>query len=157
MSLPKFDPWRASISPAPRAYRAYCAYSRPLIGSSGTIGTGQPFIWGEDGALKSACQACRCDAQASCEDTSANPDVARRAALNSGPWLPRLVALGWREHDLFGYSSSGKVTAGLVQMLADSRILVATATAAYLETKAGKRITCRRTSVSGDISMDQSR
>lgn len=138
MSMPEFDPWSGAKRRPTCAYRAYCAYPGPNLGTSGTIGTGAELI----------SSASRPDLVRSWEQKL----LAARLKLGSAggtkgphvklvisalefcrrPWVARLTALGWEECDIFAIADDPGERLGLIPFLAGRQIRFATSKAVYL-------------------------
>lgn len=139
MSLPMFDPWSSGKRPDGRAYRAYCAYLRPDLGTLGTIGTGAdtfssvPFPAQVNDWLDRL-RGCLHE-QAGYANPASPRDllVTRAIDMCLTGWAAQLLWLGWTDADLFNVGDSQRPGRGLVQVLGSGRIKLATGGAAYFE------------------------
>ena len=147
MTLAKFDPWCSLSGPRPRAYRAYCAYPEPVLGTIGTIGTGSAADEVEidirQRRQRWLTNLAGCRATGVAEQRLMS--VARQ--LSSGPWSYRFIELGWTDAEIFGIGDAfGR---GLLQHLAThgARLRAATHEAAWIEFADGCRQRHRRNSL----------
>ncbi len=138
MSVPNFDPWSDAKRPPTRAYRAYCAYLDPNLGTSGTIGTGAESIscapqpdrvrtW-----ERQLCAAMLALGVADCHASPAGKLVTSAIEFCRGPWPARLVSLGWGECDLFAVADGSGGSRGLIEFLDGRQIRLATSDAVYV-------------------------
>ncbi len=139
MSLPMFDPWSRGKRPDGRAYRAYCAYLRPDLGTLGTIGTGADTFSPVSFPAKvndwlDRLRGCLHE-RAGCATPATPRDHLVRRSINLclAGWASQLLSLGWTDADLFGVGDCQEHGRGLVQALGMGRIKLATSDAAYIE------------------------
>ena len=138
MSLQKFDPWSSRTSPDMSAYRAYCAYPETKLGTLGTIGTPADPNFSEERGDDVRLWLRRLTAtRPSARGLDATISSSARLRISAvefcrSPWAPRLVALGWLEHDLFAVAGDAGRQGGLVQTLT-GQIRLATAFATYFD------------------------
>ena len=137
MSVPQFDPWSDAKRPPTRAYRAYCAYLEPTLGTSGTIGTGaesfsREYQPGQVRAWERKLWAGRlkCNAAGA---IAARHDKLLISSIEfcRGPWAARLASLGWRECDVFAAVDDPGDASGLIQTLNGQQIRFATSDTVY--------------------------
>jgi hypothetical protein len=145
MSVPQFDPWSDAKRLPTRAYRAYCAYLQPNLGTSGTIGTGaEPTSSASQSdrvhTWERRLWAARLNISAA-TDMASPQDKLLISAIEfcRGPWAPRLAALGWSECDLFAAADDAGPSGGLIQFLEGRQIRFATSDAVYFST--GRQLT----------------
>lgn len=140
MSVQKFDPWSDARRHPTRAYRAYCAYLKPNLGASGTLGTGVEPI--SSASQSDRVRTWELRLWAARLNISAGADVASphdRLLISAiefcrGPWAPRLAALGWSECDLFAAADDADRSGGLIQVLDGGQIRFATSDTVYFST-----------------------
>lgn len=133
MSLPQFDPWSKTSSPGWRAYRAYRAYPEPKLGTLDTIGTGGGTNFRENEAGCVRIWLTRLTAADPAPNASAAKFCASAIRFCHGPWPAHLIALGWREADLFAVAVDGSRPGGLIPHVADGAIRMATSATVYFD------------------------
>lgn len=137
MSVPHFDPWSVSKRLPTRAYRAYCAYLDPILGTSGTIGTGAQLNsvalqLDHVRAWERRLRAARLNFRGADDMVSFHEKLVISAIeFCCGPWAARLTSLGWRECDLFAVADDAGNFSGLIQFLDGRPIRFATRDTVY--------------------------
>lgn len=136
MSVPKFDPWSDAKRRPTRAYRAYCAYLDPNLGTSSTVGTGaqsnlsvpQPdHVRAWERKLIAANRGGSAGTYTSPDGKLVNSAI----EFCRSPWAARLTSLGWDECDLFAIADDAGKSGGLIQLLDGRLIRFATSDTVY--------------------------